>query len=42
MGRYVLHLPCVLLLLLVAVNVDGKTLYYDDFDGTKGDWKPLE
>ena len=42
MARYVLHLPCVLLLLLVAVNVDGKTLYYDDFDGTKGDWKPLE
>ena len=42
MVKYVLCLPCVLLLLLVAVNVDGKTLYYDDFDGTKGDWKPLE
>ena len=42
MARYVLHLPCVLLLLLVAVNVDSKTLYYDDFDGSKGDWKPLE
>jgi len=42
MVKYVLHLPCVLLLLLVAVNAEGKTLYYDDFDGTKGDWKPLE
>ena len=42
MAKYVLYLPCVLLLLLVAVNVDGKTLYYDAFDGTKGDWKPLE
>ena len=42
MVKYVLHLSCVLLLLLVAFNIDGKTLYYDDFDGTKGDWKPLE
>ena len=36
MARYVLHLPCVLLLLLVAVNVDGKTLYYDDLMVPKG------
>ena len=43
MVKYVLCLPCVLLLLLVvATNVDSKTLYYDDFDGTKGDWKSLE
>jgi len=42
MVKYVLHLSCVLLLLLVAFNIDGKTLYYDDFDGTKGDWKPLK
>ena len=39
MVKYVLYLPCVLLLLLVvAGNIDSKTLYYDDFDGTKGDY----
>jgi hypothetical protein len=42
MTKRVLYLPCMLLLLLAAVKVDSKTLYYDDFDGTKGDWKSLE
>ena len=41
MVKYVLHLiVCFVALLGVAFNIDGKTLYYDDFDGTKGDWKP--
>ena len=40
--KCVLRLSCVFLLLLVAFNIDGKTLYYDDFDGTKGRWKALE
>jgi len=42
MTKRVLYLPCMLLLLLAAVKVDSKTLYYDDFDGTKGDWKSLK
>ena len=42
MRKCVLRLSCVFLLLLVAFNIDGKTLYYDDFDGTKGRWKALE
>ena len=42
MTKRVLYLPCMLLLLLAAVKVDSKTLYYDDFDGTKGGWKSLK
>jgi len=41
MAKCVLRLSCIFLL-YVAFNIDGKTLYYDDFDGTKGRWKPLE
>ena len=41
MAKCVLRLSCIFLLYM-AFNIDGKTLYYDDFDGTKGDWKPLE
>ena len=41
MTKRILRLSCIFLL-YVAFNIDGKTLYYDDFDGTKGRWKPLE
>ena len=41
MAKRILRLSCIFLL-YVAFNIDGKTLYYDDFDGTKGRWKPLE
>ena len=48
MRKCVLRLSCVFLLLLVAFNIDGKTLYYDDLMVQKGvekrlngpKWKP--